>query len=358
MYTFAKPPESSFFLTDDVGRNTAYHDVFQRFMLVQSQTPEEFSERIRSGSDPVGFKALRERPILNFSNKLSVILDPTIFTESIMAGALFRVVAARKEARRVFGAFGYAFEDYGNNLLQSMYPPGRGILVKRLVCNARGRTADGSEFEVDAILSDIKAVLIFEMKAVWVREDRILTADYNEFLSELRDNYGGASKGAERNKGVGQLAKIVGAVARREWQGDGNAYSDAAEIYPILTAYDERMGASGLGKFLDDEFQRLLGVVPPKITVHPLIVLTVGELENLTSSVEQFSLREFLGAYSRRHPDRMRSVHDFMARSEFAEKIRPSQIVRDESERFMDIVKAELFPPKPQEGSVSSQDIL
>lgn len=153
-----------------------------------------------------------------------------------------------------------------------MYPTGQGLLVRRLACNVKGQTTAGEAFEADAILNDVTAAVVFEHKAAWLREDKILADDHEEFLDQLREKYGVSSNGDERPKGVAQLTKIIGAITRREWKGERDEFSHLQAIYPVLTVHDERMAASGLGRFLDDEFRRLLGSTPLGVTVHPLIV--------------------------------------------------------------------------------------
>jgi hypothetical protein len=72
-----------------------------------------------------------------------------------------------------------------------------------------------------------------------------------------------------RPKGAAQLAKIIGAIARKEWIGASGEFAEAAKIYPVLVVHDERLGVPGSGKFLDDEFRSLLGTVPPVLSSLP-----------------------------------------------------------------------------------------
>jgi hypothetical protein len=225
-----------------------------------------------------------------------------------------------------------------------MYPAGEGLLHRRLSCRVPGHNAAGEAFEVDALLNNVTAAAAFEMKASWIREDRILTADFNTFIEELRRKYGYVPSSGERPKGVAQLAKIIGAIVRGEWTGEHDDFQHLTQIYPVLMVHDERMAAAGLGSFLDREFRQLLGDIPRKVFVHRLIVMTIADLENLASSVEYFSLMELLGAYSRQDPERMRSVHNFMATSEYASKIVPSAGLIAATHDLMQIVKAALFP--------------
>ena len=346
MYTFAEPPDGHFFRTDYVAEKTAFQPQFKAFMALQGQSPERFAADLAARPDASAFLTLRNRPILNFSDGRSAILDPVYFSENLVCQPLFRILDGLKrgEGNHIFSAFGDAFEHYATSTLEAMYPAGRGLLVKRLESQVGGQNAVGQEFKADAILADIDSAIVFEMKAAWIREDTVLSDDPERFLSELRDKYGQSTKPGERDKGAAQLARIVGALARREWCGEGGIYRTVAALYPVLTVHDERMAASGLGKFLDAEFQRLLGPVPPGVYVHPLIIVTIADLENLTSSVENFSLRDFLAAYSSAHPDRMRSVHNFMATSDFTAKIMPSKRLIAASEETMEMLRRELFP--------------
>jgi hypothetical protein len=71
----------------------------------------------------------------------------------------------------------------------------------------------------------------------------------------------------------------------------------------------------------------------------------VNGLEQALADID--SLRDFLHAYSIANPERMRSVHNFMATSqEFAGRNRPSKEVMDATIALGDRIKEELLPAK------------
>jgi len=244
-------------------------------------------------------------------------------------GALFHVVKGeeRSAARRHFAAFGHAFEDYAIDILERMYPHSPG-LVDRMARNMKGCDAAGRELEVDASLIDASQAILFEMKAAFLREEAITDPNPDVLLDEVRAKYGASSRPGERDKGVAQLARSIGAVVRGEWQGDHNAFAGINVIYPVLVAHDMRLDAPALGHFLEREFRALLGPVPDRKYVRPLTVMTTLDLENLDGSVGAFSFVELLGDYSRECEDRMRSLHNFIAFSGYASKIVPSPALR------------------------------
>jgi len=72
--------------------------------------------------------------------------------------------------------------------------------------------------------------------------------------------------------------------------------------------------------------------------------MTVGDLENLETSTASFAMRDLLQDYTRECPDRMRSLHQFMATSSYAARLTLSQRVRDASEELMRRMRTDLFP--------------
>jgi hypothetical protein len=140
-------------------------------------TPEEFA-KAAPDLPRTGFRALRERPVLSTPGGLSVVLDPAIYGETLTIGPLFHLVAEKN----TLGYFGSAFEDYAIDLLRQMYPTGSGLLAQRLTTNIPGRDGAGADFEIDATLNDVTEIVIFEMKAAWLREDSLLDATGADFV--------------------------------------------------------------------------------------------------------------------------------------------------------------------------------
>ena len=75
----------------------------------------------------------------------------------------------------------------------------------------------------------------------------------------------------------------------------------------------------------------------------------------MNSSVSLFSFVGLLAAYSRECPDRLRSLHNFIAYSEFGKKILPSSYLMQTSEEILRLLQDALFPgveipePSPNE---------
>jgi hypothetical protein len=335
------------FVSHTLAAATTYKDVFPTFFALETQSPEELAMSFWDGFDTQGYRTLRDRPIMLTKDGRGMILDPTFYSEKIAIGPLFRLLkgANKQTADGIFSAFGYAFEDYAVDILGRMYPSRPG-LVERLKRGTRGHDAKAQQFEIDASLLDATEAVILEMKAVFLREDALVADDHNKLLKHVRQKYGVIPEAKrERGKGVAQLARSVGAIVRGEWHGENNEFALSNVIYPVLVVHDTRLDAPALGNFLDEEFKSLLGPVPTGKRVAPLTIMTIHDLENLESSVGQFSFTQLLSDYSRECPDRIRSLHNYIAFSGYAKKINQSAHLMESSSRILELLQQELFPP-------------
>lgn len=341
--TFVNSPEERIFKTDIFNGGTGvFQEIFRRFIGLLSQTPEEWAEKLRARPQDSGYLSLRERPILNFNRGRSIILDPFFYLDNLASAPLFYPKNIGISVTTTSAAFGYAFEDYAIEMLRRRFPEGTGVLYKPLSCNVSGADANGQEFEVDAILDKISSAAFIEIKATMIREETVLAEDPETFLNEIRAKYGYVEGSGEPGKGVAQLARSIGALVRKEWSGPRGEFAQVRHVYPILVVFDVRLAAPGCCEFLNTEFHGLLGGVPKGIQVHPLIVMTIDDLEHVISGVESLSLMDFIQAYSAADLDRTGSVHNFIAGSNYINQVRPSPFLEEAFDDLMQAVRDEL----------------
>ncbi len=337
--------------------NHPYSRSLQLFFDIQSQTFTQLKSALwpfpatPSPDTAYRYRPIRERPIaISDDRKIGVVIDPLIFAESIQAGPLFLLLRGNADSGFLFGSFGKAFEEYACGILRRMYPE-RGPL-RRLSTNINGHGSDGQEFEVDACLNNVTEIVLFEIKASFLSEEKIICGDHEEFLEYLSTRY--AAIDPKRPKGVGQLARIAKYIAEKKWMGQNDELSEVKRIYPVIVVNDNYMDIGLFGNFLAKEFARCAGVeyradsdefVIDGTFVKHLILLTVDDLENLESSIEKFSLLDLLESYSVRNSERLMSLHNFIYYSEFSNKMRHNQKLLGIARDLMAEAKKQIFGP-------------
>jgi len=342
---FANPKSNNtgIFNATTFADSTPLKDVFQKYITFESQSIDEFKNALwGSGTDKLemqdemeyDYLSMREKPILRAEDNRAIILDPIFYSEKASIGPLFVLTKnkTRGKANEVFSAFGKAFENYACGILNKMFPDINGS--KQLFCNLKKKDLNGRELEIDACINKDRELIIFEIKAVWIREDKILNENHEAYLQHLREKYGvvrqqGNSKD-QKIKGVGQLAKILNNIFLKEFQEENKEFSEIVTIYPVLLVYDSFLTAPVYGNFLASEFEKLIEphqktdsgeLIKGRFRVRPLIIITIEDLENLELSVQHFSFFDLLSDYSRSCPDRLMSLKNYIADSKYNNQI-------------------------------------
>ena len=343
------------------GATQALNTTFTQYLSLESQTIQDLKPKLSNGASPdsasaIGpfdYNALRNRPILRSDDNRAIVIDPVFFTEKILAGPLFHLLERyRPQANALFAAYGKAFEAYTGAILAKMFD---GHSPNPLKTGIMGTSSDGSQIEVtDAALAFGRTVFLFELKAVWMREDTMLTDDPTTYANHLRAKYG-ANPGSNKEKGVAQLAKSINKLVRSEWSCRTLPIKPHATLYPILLVNDPLISTPIHSSFLADEFKRLLApdsiasngtMIKGSWKVLPLILMSIQDLEDLETSTQYFSFREFLLDYDATCKDRVISVHNYMGTSpKYRDRLKHSIFVINYSEKAMSEATALLRGP-------------
>jgi hypothetical protein len=326
--------EGRVFNINSVGAATRYRGVFPEYLALDSQTPEQFAEASQ-GTQAEFEKAMWERPIVMFPDGASVISDPVFFSAKLSIGPLFFLLRDHPErGKALFAAFGLAFEEYANAIVGRMF--------NQAYFNLKRASGKDTEFEVDALAAEGSATFVFEAKAKFLKEELISGNDYSDFVGHLREKY--VSKG----NAVWQLAKSSAAISARSWPEFPSEFAEASEIFPIVVTHDVRMDSPGTGLFFQKEMGALFDPAADQSRIRPLVIMTIQDLENMEGSVAtgEFSLAALLADYVAeiRNVDPLCSLHNFIAHSAYADRMRPSPVVFQTSLDTVDRAKRVLFP--------------
>lgn len=340
--------------------------VFSQYLALESQTPDELSRALwgsRTVATPndagrYDFGPLRRRPIVRSTDARAIIVDPVFYAERGAVGPLFYALQGMDsgQANQIFAAFGQAFEAYAGEILRRVFPEQPPPLARRLVWNLIGRDGEGREVQLaDACLNNVKELVLFEIKAAWVRDDIVVDEEPDRYLDHLREKYGvhGGPECRASVKGVGQLARTISRLAGGEWRATGQELAEARRVYPVLVVHDQFVDAPVHSHFLATEFARCLqpdgtwangDLQKGPFSVLPLIVMTIDDLESLETSLEHFGLCDLLRDYSAACRDRIVSLHNFVAASHYGTMIYYSRGVARKSLEILKTTMKALFP--------------
>jgi hypothetical protein len=303
-------------------------DIFEKFFALLSITADELTTALWPGmeKDPTTFerryslKPLRERQILKASDGRMIILEPVFFTEKAGAGPLFHLMDAstpKKTSDALFTAFGHAFETYAGSIFENIYPDPGPHLARRLYADVREAKKNGIQV-ADFIIEDVSEIVIIEVKAIWLQDDKMFQNDPADSVEYLRIKYGGE----ETDQGYKQLARSIHKISTQEWHPAGMDLMRIKRLYPVLLVHDDLLDAPLSGHYLAEEFKFKLQpdsldtdgwMVKGRFHIAPLIVMTIDDLECLETSLCKYTLVDLLKAYLTTTPDRVESLSNFMA---------------------------------------------
>jgi len=282
-------------------------------------------------------------------------LDPLFYSEKASIGPLFHLSGSQHN--KIFKAFGYAFENYACDILRRMFPSQPFSMTQRINCNivVKDPNQPTNTKEIDACLNDVTEIILFEMKAVWIREDEILTDDYKNYLKHLREKYGISftNSGELKIKGIGQLARLIELISSEDFLIHNKEFSKTRIIYPVLLVHDPFLNAPLYGDFLASEFKAYINpdaelrsgdFQKGRCRILPLIIMTVEDLENLETSLKHFGLRDLLSDYSRVCQDRIVSLYNYIATSIYGKKMYHNQWLASKTEELIDKTMRNVFP--------------
>jgi hypothetical protein len=333
--SFMNPQNNTgIFNVRNLQEHSRYGDVLSKYLELESQDPEDLKEALWGSIDhevgqyedaPIAYyRPLRDRPILRTEDGRGIIFDPIFYSEKASIGPLFHILKSPKyKSDDLFNAFGQAFEDYVLDILGRMFASS-GILARRFSRNIQTLDSTGNSIEIDGMLNEALEVVLFEVKSGLIPETDILCDDYETLLQSMRNKYSVAinSKGRSKLKGVGQLARSAKSLATKKWAGNADEFRTVQFIYPVLIVHDTFLTSPVYGSFFASEFAAHLEpdstlangtFVKQDMEIAPVIVMSIGDLENLETSIEHFGFRDLLADYSRSCPDRLMSLHNFIA---------------------------------------------
>lgn len=301
-----------------------------RCQLMMNHGPRWITER----------RILGYKPILRIGDDRLIVLDFASLAQICSIGPLFQ--ARHVEiANRAFDALGKAFEEYCLEMLSDAYGAGP---ISLLTIRPMAKSKHNAEEEIaDAFVRYSDVLLWIEVKAVFLRDDKL--AESPESLRDhIKTKYvvDGRSK-----KGIAQIASNIKRCLGSEVE---NTYFDRVRrIIPLLIVRDELLDSPLNADMLAEEFAKLLSDLPfqkdldvnlETVRVSRLVVMTIDDLEQLESSLQGFTLLEFLQDYLAASSDQVLSVRNYMISSKYYRKLILSKRILENYLQFSKMLRS------------------
>jgi len=296
-------------------------NVLARYLELESQSIDELRNALWENGENAGhysLRSIRERPILRLKEDEAMIIDPILYIEKAMISPLF-MLSKNLAEKDILGHFGDAFEKYARDIL--------GKICQQSSSDLRF----GDELKIqgdqicDACIIEDNILCLFEMKAVWVRDDQIANPDHTKYLSALRNKYG------KNANATFQLARAVNRLTSGDWSLKDHDIRSIKRIYPILVAYDPLLNLPGHFGFFASEFRTILEpdtmlknsktiMTKSQWEIAPTAIITIDILEDLEASVKNFKLSDLLRDYFAYCDTYFRDIDDDLSLQEFIKR--------------------------------------
>lgn len=283
---------------DEVGKAFAQEFRDKAIALI-SQTPDELAVRLLRTRQSWAYDVtpIREGPLVEVLPGNYCCPDLGMFVRTFLDRIFFLLQDAygKGEFRALAGKL---FECYVHRLISEFAVTegaGRTYVASPRFTGSQDEAADGVLFWTDtAVAMEYKAGLLTTRQR------------YAGVPSELFQGIGsllgrGSGKG---HKGVVQLARNIARILSDKGavvcQGNVFDLSDCKQIFPVLVCLDETLGIHAVQKWLQPQFEKELAqtdALPER--VGPLMVLTVRDVESLTTAGKSVSIEHVIVEYAK-----------------------------------------------------------
>jgi hypothetical protein len=195
---------------------------------------------------------------------------------------------------RLREVFGDLFESYVNGLLHEA----TGSTRKARVFLPSPKFERSNDEAADGILCWVNTAAIMEYKAGLLTTRERYAGVPDVLLRGIECKLSGDKK----ERGVSQLARNIGRILSGEKVSVDNFTIDLSScrrLYPILVCFDESLGFHAVAKLLQRRFnEELARYKVPNEVVGPLMLLSVGDVENLATTAHTVSIEQILQRYA------------------------------------------------------------
>jgi hypothetical protein len=269
--------------------------ILQDSTLTQNQI-DNFFDMLSMSFDDLRAECRKERPVderldlVPFKSRPFFVTSPDnyacvdfgLVTEKMHNGPYFSLSNSFPENERwkVFNAWGLLFEAYANWLL-------KGLHARHSAKFYPDTSWADHKKSFDAVFIKSRVVAVMEHKGGFLRQDARYSNDLNRFMTDLQSKIGDGCTQLARD--IGALFPVAGIAKKLR---DVPIPTNTLYVLPVIVVQDPILRTPFINYFLNQRFQseRTKFPVRSPVTVLPLNVVQITDLENLIEMAEAFDL--------------------------------------------------------------------
>jgi hypothetical protein len=277
-------------------------------------------ERVKSDAESgrawqFDFTTFRDCPLVSIPGNdrgFTCIAFPFLI-EKLASGFYHTILSSWEEGDpergRFQGYWGIVFEQFVNDRLREQYRPS--LLSNRFYGNPYFNKKQNRSIEVsDTVLDYGDSLVVMEHKGGYLSLAEKYSDDPDKLLKGVADKFG-------FDKAIKQLSRSIG-ILFNEDSGKRDTFSQLDEgrrpvhtfnvsdvervrkVYPVLLVQEFSMTTGFMNRRLKLQFAEKLKehAINPLVSVRPLSLLTVENLENVLAHLEEIKLTDFLDEYA------------------------------------------------------------
>jgi hypothetical protein len=293
------------------------------------------------------FRVFRTYPLVYTRDERDIVtcIDYSFLKEKL-ASSIYHIMLTmpdKSDTDRFMENWGYVFEDYLNDRLREIYPPG----TNQLYCSPRFDSTQEPTF--DNVIDFGDSIVIIEAKSGYLKLGAKYSEDAQSLLADIDKKIG-------RQKGIRQLANDLEKVfhsdsakrqtfsepsvtGRRPLQFTLEDIGRVKKVYPVILVQDFSLEVGFANRKLRKQFAEAISerkVVPSLI--RPLSLLTIEDLEKLIPYLGPITFPDILDDYTSENHEPIFTFQNALV--EYVKKNRiPHRLNEWVNNRFKEILK-------------------
>lgn len=272
------------------------------FLSNVSHEPGAFRMALRADTAPLDLTIFRDRPVVKTAEKHFVIIDSSFLLDKIEKGPFFALLndSDHNDRQAMFRLCGPAFEDYVLWLLTNSINRRKDSLI----VSPRFATNNENEEICDFAVCSDTAIALLECKGCFFKGIALESINPQELISEVDKKLAGTS---DVRQGATQLARSIQRLYSKGTTDDTahQRLKHATAVYPVLVVRDEIADTFSINQRLQESFNEFLGKTQLTTTVHPLVCLSIGALQDIAALLPTRSLCEIVAVRIQYDPELM-----------------------------------------------------